>query len=149
MLGDLPLRPRVRWRYLIWPFPEDEYGNTYVLTIIDTFSRAIGLYAVPNLEARHAARMLVRHIGIFGCPSRQIVSDRGTHFTADIIQELMVLVGTNHVLTSAASKQENAAVENANKRSQEYLRSMLFDNRILKRWSDVTVSAAYYDGRAQ
>jgi hypothetical protein len=26
------------------PFPEDEYGNTYVLTIIDTFSRAVGLY---------------------------------------------------------------------------------------------------------
>jgi hypothetical protein len=49
----------------------------------------------------------------------------------------MVLVGTNHVLTLAASKQENAAVENANKRSQEYLRSILFDNRILKRWSDV------------
>ena len=120
------------------PFPEDEYGNTYVLlTIIDTFSRAVGLYAVPNLEARHAARMLVRHIGIFGCPS-QIVSDCGTHFTADIIRELMVLVGTNHVLTFlAASKQENVAIENANKRSQEYLRSRLFDNRILKRWSDV------------
>jgi transposase InsO family protein len=113
-------------------FPEDEYGNTYVLTIIDTFSRAVGLYAVPNLEARHAARMLVRHIGIFGCPS-QIVSDRGTHFTAEIVQELMVLVNTNHVLTLAASKQENAAVENADKRSQEYLRSMLFDNRILNR----------------
>ena len=119
------------------PFPEDKYGNTYVLTIIDTFSRAVGLYAVPNLEARHhAARILVRHIGIFGCPS-QIVSDRSTHFTADIIRELMVLVGTNHVLTLAASKQENAAVANANKRYQEYLRSMLFDNRILKRWSDV------------
>ena len=27
----------------------------------------------------------------------------------------MVLVGTNHVLTLAASKQENEAVENANK----------------------------------
>ena len=63
----------------------------HVLTIIGTFSRAVGLYAVPNLEARHAARMLVRHIEIFGCPS-QIVSDRGTHFTADIIRELMVLV---------------------------------------------------------
>ena len=24
------------------PFPKDEYGNTYVLTIIDTFSRAVG-----------------------------------------------------------------------------------------------------------
>ena len=42
-----------------------------------------------------------------------LVSDRGTHFTADIIRELMVLVCTNHVLTVAASKQENAAVENA------------------------------------
>jgi len=51
------------------PFPEDDNGTTYVLTIIDTFSRAIGLHAVPNLEARHAVRMLARHIGIFGCPS--------------------------------------------------------------------------------
>ena len=25
-------------------FPEDEFGNTYVLTIIDSFSRAVGLY---------------------------------------------------------------------------------------------------------
>jgi hypothetical protein len=74
------------------------------------------LYPVPNLEAHHAARMLVRHIVIFGCPS-QILSDRGTHFTAEIIWELIVLNGTNHVLTLAASKQENAAVENANKRS--------------------------------
>ena len=69
-----------------------------MLTIIDTFSRAIGgLYAVPSLEA--TARMLVRHIGIFGCPS-QIVSDRGTHFTADIIiKEDIMLLGNHHVLT--------------------------------------------------
>jgi hypothetical protein len=89
----------------IGPFPEDEYGNTYVLTIIDTFSRAIGLYAVPSLEAIHTARMLIRHVGLFGCPS-QIISDRGTHFTTEIIRELMILFGTDHVLTLAASKQE-------------------------------------------
>ena len=118
------------------PLPEDEYGNIYVLTVIDTFSRGIGLYAVPSLEALHTARMLIRHVGLFGCPS-QIVSDRGTHFTADIIKEIMNLMGTDHVLTLAASKQENAAVENANKRAQEFLRTMLFDNRIISRWSDV------------
>ena len=49
----------------------------------------------------------------------------------------MVLFGVDHHLTVAASKQENAAVENANKRTQEHLRSMLFDNRIIARWSDV------------
>ncbi len=80
MLGDLLLAAGpmevLNMDYEV-PFPEDEYGNTYVLTIIDTFSCAVGLYAVPNLEARHAARILVRHIGIFGCPS-QIVSDWGS-----------------------------------------------------------------------
>jgi hypothetical protein len=45
-----------------------------------------------------------------------IVSDRGTHFTAEVIRELMVLFGTKHHLTLVGSKQENAAVEmNANK----------------------------------
>ena len=52
------------------PLPEDEYGNIYVLTVIDTFSRGIGLYAVPSLEAIHTARMLIRHVGLFGCPSQ-------------------------------------------------------------------------------
>ena len=33
------------------PLPEDEYGNMYVLNVIDTFSRGIGLYDVPSLEA--------------------------------------------------------------------------------------------------
>ena len=55
---------------------------------------------------------------------RLVVSDRrGTHFSADIICELMVLVDTNHVLTLAALKQENTAVEYVCKRSQEYLRT--------------------------
>ena len=40
----------------------------------------------------------MRHIGIFGCPSK-IVSDRGTQFTSDVIKELMILLGIDHVLT--------------------------------------------------
>ena len=118
------------------PFPPDEYGNTMVLTVIDSFTRAVGLYAVTEATAKETARMLIRHIGIFGCPSK-IVSDRGTQFTSDVIKELMILLGTEHVLTLVGSKQEDSQAENANKRSQEFLRSMLFDRRIVKRWSDV------------
>jgi transposase InsO family protein len=75
------------------PFPPDEYGNTMVLTVIDSFTRAVGLYAVTEATAKETARMLIRHIGIFGCPSK-IVSDRGTQFTSDIIKELMILLGS-------------------------------------------------------
>ena len=49
----------------------------------------------------------------------------------------MVLLGTDHVLTFVGSKQENSQAESANKRSQEFIRFMLFDHRIIKRWSDV------------
>ena len=59
-------------------FPPDKYGNTMVLTIIESFTRAIGLYAVTaEATAKESARMLIRHIGIFGCPS-QIVTDQGS-----------------------------------------------------------------------
>ena len=118
------------------PFPPDEYNNVMVLVIIDSFTRAVGLYAVPEATAKETARMLIRHIGIFGCPSK-IVSDMGTQFTSDVIKELMILFGTDHTLTLVGSKQEDSQVENANKRSQEFLRAMLFDRRIVERWSDV------------
>ena len=68
----------------------------------------------------------------FGCPS-QIVSDRGSHFVSDIIEEFMILMGTNHKLTLSYSKEENAMVENANKRIQEYLRDIMFERRIIKK----------------
>jgi hypothetical protein len=61
----------------------------------------------------------------------------GTQFTSDVIKELMILFGTDHTLTLVGSKQEDSQVENANKRSQEFLRAMLFDRRIVERWSDV------------
>ncbi len=71
--------------------------------------------------------MLIRHVELFGYPS-QIISDRGTHFTAEIIKDLMLLFETDHVLALAASKQESATRGKANKRAQEFLRTMLFDH---------------------
>ena len=52
------------------PFPPDEYGNTMVLVIIDSFTRAVGLYAVTEATAKETARMLIRHIGILGAQVR-------------------------------------------------------------------------------
>ena len=52
------------------------------------------------------------------------------------------MFGTDHVLTLAASKQENATVESANKRAQEFLRTML-----LVRCT--TFGATDYDGRTK
>ena len=67
------------------PFPADEEGNTQVLTVIDTITRAVGLYAVKDLEAKHTTQCLILHIGIFGCPSH-IVTDCGVQFTSILLR---------------------------------------------------------------
>jgi hypothetical protein len=118
----------------VGPFPEDEYKNTYILVIIDTFTRTTGLYPVPAADGPNSAKSLLHFIGYFGCPS-QIVSDRGSHFVNEVIKEFMILMGTEHKLTLAYSKEENAVVENANKRVQEYLRDIMFERRIISKWS--------------
>ena len=96
----------------VGPMPKDEYGNEYILVIIDTFTRAVGLYPVPNANGIHSAQSLLHFMGYFGCPS-QIVSDRGSHFVNEIIEEFMILMSTEHKLTLAYSKEENAMVENS------------------------------------
>eukprot|EP01036_Dinobryon_divergens_P036397 gene36397-47383_t len=44
-------------------------------------------------------------------------------------------MGVDHKLTLAYSKEENAMVENANKGVLEYLRNLMFERRIISKWS--------------
>ena len=66
----------------------------------------------------------------------------------DIIEEFMILMGTNHKLTLSYSKEENAMVENANKRIQEYQRDLMFERRIIKKMvTRTTLRTAHTDDR--
>ena len=95
------------------PFPPDEYGNTAIIVIIDTFTRYVFLYAVPDMTARSAMRALLIHNQIFGQPY-QIVSDNGTQYCNEIIDELITIWGAEHLRTVAHSHEENGIVERAN-----------------------------------
>ena len=118
------------------PFPEDEYNNKYIVVCRDTFTRAIGLYAAPDATGKHAARGLLQFIGNLGCPS-QILSDNGPQFVNTLIDEFTMMLGCENLHTLAYSKEENAIVERANKEVLRHLRNMIFDRRILPRWSEV------------
>jgi hypothetical protein len=83
--------------------------------VIDSFTRAVGLYAVPDTTAQQeTTRKMIQHIRVFGCPQR-IISDRDTQFiTSDLFKELVSLLGVDHVSVHPGSKQEVRQVENAN-----------------------------------
>jgi transposase InsO family protein len=115
----------------VGPFPDDGY----VFVIIDTFTRWVELYHTPDATALSAAQSLLKHFGRFGAPL-QLRSDNGPHFVADVIREFLLLVGTQHCLTLAYSKEENALVERMNKEINRHLRALTFENTSLKKYAE-------------
>ena len=94
----------------IGPYPD----KGYVLNIIDTFTRWVELYAVPEATAEQACKCLLMHFGRFGSPT-VIRSDKGSHFANSLIEKFLKATGTLQILTLAYSSQENAIVERNNK----------------------------------
>ncbi len=110
----------------VGPYPD----GGYVLVLIDCFSRWVELFAVDAASGECTAISLLQHFGRFGAPT-QIRSDRGSHFVNDLIREFLLLIGTEHCLTLAYSKEENSLVERMNKEVNRHLRSFTFDKNTI------------------
>jgi hypothetical protein len=113
---------------------KDMYGNEFILCIRDTFSRFTVLYPMKSTEAKCVAQNLLLFIGTFGCP-KQILSDNGSEFVNNLIEELCKLIEVEHIKTIAYSKEENSIVERGNKEVQRFLKDIIFDKRIFEEWS--------------
>jgi hypothetical protein len=76
---------------------------------------------------------LLDHSAIFGCPT-QLLSDNGSQFINQLIDEFMKLISTEHITTLAYSKEENAIVERVNKESMRHIRNLIFEYKDTKKW---------------
>ena len=115
----------------IGPFPD----GGYIFVIIDTFTRWVELFHTIDATATSAAKCLFQHFGRFGSPY-QLRSDNGPHFIADLIIEFLALVGVEHCLTLAYSKEENAIVERVNKEINRHLRALTYENTSLENYKE-------------
>ena len=88
------------------------------------------LYATIDVTSQSSAECLLQHFGRFGAP-RQLRSDPGPHFIAEVIEQFLTLVGVEHELTLAYSKEENAIVERFNKEINRHLRALTFEHSLL------------------
>ena len=109
----------------IGPLKADDKGYTYILVIIDAFSRWVELFPTTSVCAYETASCLFQHFGRFGTPAA-IHTDRGTAFH----NELTLLVGTDHSLSTAYSKEERS-----NQEVLRHLTAILFDKRVSHAWS--------------
>jgi hypothetical protein len=112
----------------------DENGNTGMIVITDDFSRFIDIYPVKSTDALEVADAFLQFCGRYPTP-RTFRTDSGPAFKSHLIKGLIERLGADHFLTSAYSKEQNAIVERSNKEIHRHLRNIIFDKRVISRWS--------------
>jgi hypothetical protein len=118
---------------LVGPLPDTDNDNSYVLTMVDPFTKWPIAVPIPNKEAKTVARALLTHlIQDHGCP-RVILSDQGTEFK-EAVEELCRMTGIRKITTSAWTPRGNGHVE----RFHRYMGASLtlLVNKYERNWDD-------------
>jgi len=117
----------------IGPLPIDSEGHLYIMVVLDSCTRLVGLYPTKTVEMKDAVIVLLKHIARFGTPSR-IQSDKGSQFVNQMITELSAITGINHTHTTAYSKEENGMVERANREVLRHMVNLISEIKSHDKW---------------
>ena len=99
----------------IGPLPETPRKNRYIVIGVDHCTRFVEAEAVPDIKADRIAQFLFTHYilkhGVMKC----LVTDRGSNFTSKIINNLLEIMKSRHILTSSYHPQSNGITERVNR----------------------------------
>ena len=114
----------------IGPLKDSNGEEFHILVIIDCFSRWVELYTVNSTTAIETANCLFEFYGRYGS-AETISTDNGPAFFNAIVQQLVLLGGSDYQYTTPYSHEENGIVERHNAEVIKHLRAIFFDKRIL------------------
>ncbi len=129
-------KPGECWAFdTVGPFPEDDMGNKYVITFIDTFTRFVELIPTRSASAKDACRALLQVLGRYGTP-KAVRSDKGSQYMANMFQQLLQVMDLAHVTSLPYHPRANGLVERANAELGRHLSALTLDKRVTKTaWS--------------
>ena len=116
-LGEMPIIDAPFKRVaidLIGPIvPVSDRGNRYILTLVDYGTRYPEAVALPKIETERVAEALLEIFCRVGFPA-EILSDRGSQFTSELMGEISCLVRVKQLFTTLYNPACNGLCERIN-----------------------------------
>ncbi|CAF2083717.1 unnamed protein product, partial [Rotaria magnacalcarata] len=121
LLGALkPIKlPEGIWKLLSMDFhgpiaPTSKQGNRYIISLTDILSKFVITKAVRDCSATTAVKFLINDVILkYGTPTC-ILTDNGTHFTAQIMNNLFQHLGVTHLYSTVYHPQTNGQIKRFN-----------------------------------
>ena len=110
---DVPLSPSVREREPV----------AYILTVVDFATRYPEAVALPKIETERVAEAFLEVFSRVGFP-KEMLSDKGTQFTSDLMKEVSRLVSTKQLFTTPYNPRCNGLCERINGVLKSMLKKM-------------------------
>lgn len=96
------------------PFVKSSKGNSYLLVLVDAFTKYCLIKPLRNLKTNLTVRSLDEIFTTFSYPTR-LISDQGSTFTSKDFEKYCKESHINHILNAVASPRANGQVERYNR----------------------------------
>ncbi|CAF2145759.1 unnamed protein product [Rotaria magnacalcarata] len=94
--------------------PTSKQGNRYIISLTDILSKFVITKAVRGCSASTAVKFLINDVILkYGTPTC-ILTDNGTHFTAQLMNNLFRHLGVTHLYSTVYHPQTNGQIERFN-----------------------------------
>ncbi len=107
----------------------DSRGNRFILTVVDSFSGAVELFALTHADVMSVADCLHDVLSRWSRP-HAVRSDNAKSFAAAAVREMLRMARIEQHFVAPYSHVSNGQVENANRRVEYILRAMILDQRL-------------------
>ena len=109
---------------IVGPLPKTARGHRYILVICDYATRYPEVMPLKRFTAPAVAEQLMELFSRHGVP-KEILTDQGTNFTSQLLQELYKMLGVKPVWTTPYHPQMDGLVERFNQTLKQMLRKMI------------------------
>lgn len=118
---------------IVGPLPRTKHGNKFLLTLIDYGTRYPEAVPLRTTDSASVAMGLMTIFTRLGVP-KEILSDQGSNFLSELMEELYRMIGARHLRTSPYHPQTNGAVERFHGTLKHMLRKTSTDSH---GWDDL------------